>query len=248
MLELTTPKIEEAIGRLSFYWRDLELRVVADRITDAGTAELWFYHSNGTSDSLLNISKANLMSTTTMGQLAKRMQSHAANIPWVNLLTLLARSTIEYQRRGEPGVVIEPHEGQAVHPGYYLDPIVLKGVPSIIYGDKGSCKTTLALAFLGIMALGDHTNKFNLPVEQANVAILDWESNLALTEYNVSKLVFGDSVPWFALPYLRCKYPLCDDIERIGNFLYDKKTQVVLIDSLGQAAGSDKFDSTHLSF
>lgn len=243
MYELTTPVVTEAIGRISYHWKELDLRVVADRVTDEGTAELWFYHVNGNGDSLLEVAKANLLSSPTMVTLSKRMAKHSSDIPWSNLLTLVAKTTIEYQRRGEPGTIIEPHEGQAVHPGYYLDPIVLKGAPSIIYGDKGSCKTTLVLACLGIIALGDEDNKFNLPVERARVAILDWESNLSLTEYNVSKLIMGGSNQWFSLPYLRCKYPLCDDMERIGNFLHDNKTQVIAVDSLGQAAGSDKFDS-----
>ena len=36
---------------------------------------------------------------------------------------------------------------------------------------------------------------------------------------------------------------LTEDIDRIANFLHDNETNVILIDSLGQAAGSDRFDT-----
>jgi len=36
---------------------------------------------------------------------------------------------------------------------------------------------------------------------------------------------------------------MADDMERIGNFLAENKVELVLLDSLGQAAGSEKFDS-----
>jgi hypothetical protein len=57
-------------------------------------------------------------------------------------------------------------------------------------------------------------------------------------------LVEGKTIPYIEPAYLRCKQSLADDIERIANFIHEKRLDVVLIDSLGQAAGSDKFDSS----
>ncbi len=245
MLPYSEPKIDESIGRLTYLWPDLALKVVADRITDAGTAELWFYNNNGTGDTLLHTTKANLLSTSTMAGIAKRMKSHSEDVPWIPVLTCISAKTMEYSRRGEPGVVIEPSESEAVHPGYYIEPVIMKGVPNIIYGDKGVNKTTSCLTMLGIIALGsDDSSTGLISLNSAKVAMLDWQANKELTSYTVSRLVLGDTITWFALPYLRCKQPLADDIDRIANFLHDNQTQVVLIDSLGQAAGSDKFDTS----
>ncbi len=245
MFDFVNPAVTESIGRLTYLWEGLDLKVVADRITDSGTAELWFYHANGSTDSLLHTSKANLLSTSTMSSIGKRMAQHSADVPWTQVLTYIAAKTMEYSRRGEPGVEIEPTIGQAVHPGYYIEPVIMKGVPNIIYGDKGVNKTTLALTMMGLIWLGCNDSECGLvATESAKIAMLDWEVNESLTNYTLSRLIKGDTIPWFKLPYLHCKQNLIDDIDRIANFLHDKQAEVVLIDSLGQAAGSDRFDTS----
>lgn len=245
MLPFSEPKIDESISRLTYLWADLALKVVADRITDTGTAELWFYNNNGTGDTLLHTAKVNLLSTTTMSGLAKRMKNHSEDVPWTPILTYISAKSMEYSRRGEPGTIIEPSEEGAVHPGYYIEPVIMRGVNNTIYGDKGVNKTTLALTMLGIIALGCVDSDCGLIAnESRKVAMLDWEVNESLTNYTLSRLISGQSIPWYSLPYLRCRQPLVDDIDRIANFLHDKQAEIILIDSLGQAAGSDKFDSS----
>ena len=76
------PIVNQAINRLTYQWDGLDLLVEADRITDAGQAELWFYHNNDTGNKLLHIAKVNLLSSSTMTQLAKRMGNHSQDIPW----------------------------------------------------------------------------------------------------------------------------------------------------------------------
>ena len=248
MLPFTQPEITESINKLTFEWHDLELLVIADRITDSGSAELWFHHNNGTGRKLLHTTKVNLLSTATMNQVAKRLaQENSPDHPWHQILTKIAAVTMETRRKGEPGVTLQPIPGQVTHPGYWVEPIIMKGVPNIIFGDKGSNKTTLALMAMALLYAGadstDYSNcGFNAP-ERANVALLDWESTQELTLYTSSRLIEGGTVPYFELPYLRCRQTLADEIERVSNFVRDNKIQVVLIDSLGQAAGSDKYDT-----
>lgn len=244
MIEFTTPEVTESINKLIFYWPTLDLRVVADRITDAGTAELWFYHANNTGDSLLHTTKTNLLSTGTMGQIAKRMLQHSEDIPWTQVLTYISSHTMEYQRQGEPESIIEPDLENITHPGYFVEPIILKESPSVVHGDKGTNKTTLCLTLLGLVATNYTDSPTGLiPGSQTNVGLLDWESNQSLTRYTMARLVKGETTPFFRLPYLRCQQPLADDIERIANFIHQNNIHLVLIDSLGGAAGSDKFDS-----
>ncbi|MDP2731066.1 MAG: hypothetical protein Q8O55_11390 [Dehalococcoidales bacterium] len=239
------PVVNHAINRLTYQWDTLDLLVEADRITDAGQAELWFYHSNGTGNKLLHIAKVNLLSSSTMTQLSKRMLTHSADIPWEQALTFITKTTMEYQRQGEPAVLLQPVSAEALKPTYYIEPVIIKGVPNIIYGDKGVNKTTLSLTMLGLIEIGEEESSCELiPLHTTKTAMLDWESTEALTNYTLARLVEGKTLPYFELNYLRCKAPLADDIQRIGNFLHDCRAEVVLIDSLGKAAGSDKFDSS----
>ena len=244
-LEWVEPTITQAINRLSYHWDDLDLLVEADRITDAGQAELWFYHANGTGNKLLHIAKVNLLSSSTMTQLAKRMGTHSVDIPWEQALTFITKTTMEYQRQGEPALILQPVSAEAMKPVYYIEPVIVKGVPNIIYGDKGVNKTTLALMMMGLIEIGYMESPSELiPNHTAKTAMLDWEGTGSLTNYTLARLVEGNTIPYFELNYLRCKAPLSDDIDKIGNFLTDCRAEVVMIDSLGQAAGSDKFDST----
>jgi len=242
--EWIVPEVTESINKLIYSWPSLELKVIVDRITDAGVAELWFYHQNSTSDSLLHTTKTNLLSTSTMGQIAKRMSQHSEDIPWQQVLTYISSHTMETQRRGEEGILITPDITNITHPGYFVEPLILKGAPSVIYGDKGVNKTTLALALLGIIANNDCENPTELfATELANVGMLDWESNYTLTAYTLARLIKGGTIKSFRLPYLRCRQPLTDDLDHIAKFVDDYHINLLLIDSLGQAAGSDKFDS-----
>ena len=248
MLPFSQPDITDSINKLTFSWSDFELLVVADRITDEGSAELWFYHKNGNGNKLLHTTKVNLLSTSTMHQVAKRMADNQTDIPWQQILTKITATTMERRRQGEPGTTLQPTPGLFTHPGFWVEPVIMKGVPNVIFGDKGANKTTLALTALGLLAEGadsaDHSGcGFNAPV-RANVALLDWESTQDLTLYTTSRLITGDTIPYFELPYLRCRHTLADEIERVSNFITEHQTQVLLIDSLGQAAGSDKYDST----
>lgn len=240
----TEPTIAESITKLRYRWHDMDLLIEADRLTDAGTAELWFYHSNGHGDKLLHVAKVNLLSSTTMTQLGKRMITHSEDIPWTQILTCISSKTMEYQRRGEPGVVLKPSNPELNKPTFYIEPMIIRGVPNVIFGDKGVNKTTIALTMLGLIQVDWDTSPSGLrPLRKANTAMLDWEGTSELTNYTLARLVEGETIGYFEPAYLRCKQPLADDIERISNFLAESKTDVVLIDSLGQAAGSDKFDS-----
>lgn len=244
MIPFSNPAISESINRLTYNWADMDLIITADRIADAGNAELWFYHNNGSGRQLLNISKVNLLSTTTMAGVAKRMLSHSGDIPWQQVLTYIASTTIEYSRRGEPGVTLKPVSAEQNKPTYLVHPLIMEGVPNVIFGDKGVNKTTLGLLSIGLLSCGWDTSPSGLTGSaEIKGGILDWEGTKELTNYTLARLVEGGTFPYCEPEYLHCKIRLTDDIDRIGNWVVDHNIKFLLIDSLGAAAGSDKFDS-----
>ncbi len=242
-LKLGEPQIDEGIGSINYLWPDVGIEVEAKRLRDEGKAELWFFHRNGSGKKLLHVAEVNLLASATMTSLAKRMTVHGL-LPWAELLTDVTSKTMVFLRKGEPGIIIVPEMGKAVHPGYYLEPVIMRGVPNVIYGDKGVNKTILSLLFLGLITLGETTNPYGLTVhEPAKTGILDWESNKELTNYTLSRLIQGESVDYHTIAYLKCRQNLPDEIERIKDWTHKNNLDVVLLDSLGAAAGSDKYDS-----
>ena len=246
MLDFCEPKVSETINKLSFFWDSYELRVAADRLDSNGKAELWFYHCNGKSrDSLLHTTSVNLLSTPSLSQLVKRMQVNSGDIPWQQVLTFIARGSMEFLRRGEPGVILQPVPGTIYHPGYYIEPLLLKGLPNLIHGPKGAGKSTLGLTVLGICRNAVSDSQTGLIAdEEARVGILDWENDSQTTTFTISCLVEGETVPYFEPAYLRCTLPLAEDAQRIADWVSENRLSLVLIDSLGGAAGADAFDSS----
>lgn len=187
----------------------------------------------------------NFTSDATRKRLINTLTEKYPDWTWLPIIDELCRTVQNLSKAGEDDCLIQPYSPEGKHPGYYIEPVVMKGVPNVIYGDKGVNKTTLALTMLGVVVnqVADSTSGL-IATERANVALLDWENSSGLTDYTTSRLVEGETIPYFELPYLRCNLPLADDIERIGRFLYKYEVKLLMIDSLGKAAGSDSRDSS----
>jgi len=187
----------------------------------------------------------NFTSDVTRKRLINNLNEKYPDWQWLEKIDALCAKVQNLSKAGEDDTIIQPSDPRGKHPGYYIDPVIMKGVPNVIYGDKGVNKTTLCLAMLGIISNSVTDSPSGLTASSsAAIALLDWENNRDLTDYTTSRLVEGEAVPYFELPYLRCSLPMSDDMERIGNFLYKHKANLIMVDSLGKAAGSDSHDSS----
>ena len=187
----------------------------------------------------------NFTSDVTRKRLINTLNEKYPDWEWLQKIDALCAKVQSLSKTGEDDTIIQPSDPRGKHPGYYIEPIIMKGVPNVIYGDKGVNKTTLCLAMLGVISNTVKDSTFGLIAEDTTgIALLDWENNRDLTDYTTSRLVEGETIPYFELPYLRCSLPMSDDMERIGAFLYKHKATLVMVDSLGKAAGSDSHDSS----
>lgn len=258
---VTKPIIRKFLGGYEFMWcqgGEQVITLTARRVHEKSgdiTAEISIDHLYGETTSLISL-RVNLSVKRGRDEIVKRLIDLEiskqldetvgwVHINWTELIEQVAGEIIQREREGDPGLIIEPSEGTAQHPGYLIEPIITRNVANVIYGDKGVNKTTLGITLLGLVQTGGETNPIELDVKRKTiVGLLDWESTPELTQYTVSRLVSGGTVPSFKLPYLRCEQSLADDIERIGSWIANNKIELILIDSLGQAAGTDRFDSS----
>ncbi len=191
---------------------------------------------------LLPAAQFNLSAPRTRSEIANSLNEKNSAIPWREVIDYLCREIQEKAWTGDPGETIEiTDESETTRPTYLLEPMIMKGVPSVIFGDKGVHKTILSLLFSICIYLPWIDNPFDLVTNghKSVVGVLDWESDKSLTMYNVQRLLKGHEITYYQLNYRRCKLPLPDDIDQIANFLDDKGCDVVLIDSLGAAAGGE---------
>ena len=244
MTELTVGKPEITFGlhRNEFVWKSLELAVNAERITEEGTAELYFYHYNGTSRKLLHMGKANLLSSTMPREFIKSLSTRGMeNIDWQNVLTYIQRDTMEHLREGEPVTWLSSEYGQK-RPEYLLPPLFVKNAANIIYADKSSVKSLFMTLVDIALSLPWHNNNIGLNVSKndKNICLfLDWENDAEITGWQKECIIRGMGIGWCDIPYLHCSRPLVDSIEHIRTKVTEVKANVIIVDSLGMAVGDD---------
>jgi len=124
---------------------------------------------------------------------------------------------------------------------FLLEPVILKGVPNIIFGEKGVAKSTLSLVFYICLTLPWADNPLGLvaPKRSVKTLILDYELPGYIAQRNAKQLQEGMDLPAFPLYHRRCFAPLSDEIEQISNHINELGAECIIIDSLARACGSE---------
>lgn len=240
MIEYMPPEINESVNKISYKWNTMDLLISAERITDDGRAELWFYNEDKTNRHLLHIAKVNLLSTTTMNNVARRMKEHQDEIPWQQILTLVSAHTVEYKRHGEN--VIHLWTSQDVQrPEYLINPLIVKNYPNVIFGDPSSSKSIVAIILYQVLSLPWKENPLNItaPSRSIKCLYLDWETDSATVIWQTTLLERGTDIGILLMDYRQCAAPLVNDIEKINEAINNVQAEVIIIDSLGLAVGGD---------
>ena len=243
------PKVTELINGYLIEWADpvnLKAKVSRIRMPSDGQVkgELEIrYSMNGKSDVYLLVpTQFNFSSEPTRARLAKQLaEKLEQDIEWKEILDYLSQKIQELARAGEAYVEIFPVEN-APAPEQLLEGIIYKGVQNIIYGEKGVLKSTVAYLLAMCVTLPWHDNPLDLKVypETMRTLVLDWETDDSIFRYYVSRLQRGMSIPPCTLFYRRCSLPLADDVEAIQNHIEKIGAKLLIIDSLGAAAGGER--------
>lgn len=235
---MKAPAITEGIGFINYSWPELKLRVMVERMKDEGNAELSFYSANSSSDSLLHTARANLMSTTTMNSLARRLEKNSQGVPWDEVLTYITGKTMTIIRRGEPAVEIWPSEDDDLIPSYLLEPILYRNHPTVIFGEYSSLKSLTALVISYVVQLPYHDNELGLITqkEPTSCLYLDYEDDSSSFRRRWSALDRGFGKGATPIFYRRMTGTLSDSVEQLQKIIQDKNVGLVIVDSLGPAA------------
>ena len=232
------PATTEGAGFINYAWPGIGLRVLVERMRDEGYVELSFYSANKAGDSLLHTTRANLMSTTTMNSLAKRLEKNSQDIPWTEVMTFITGKTMEIIRRGEPAIEIWPSEDDDLLPSYLLEPILYLNHPTVIFGDYSSLKSLLALVICYVVQLPYYDNDLGLftKKESTQSLYLDYEDDPSSFRRRWSALERGLGRGSMSVLYRRMTGTLIDSVEQIQRIIHDKNVGLIIVDSLGPAA------------
>jgi len=235
---MNKPAVTEGMGFVNFAFRDLGLRVMAERISDEGSAELSFYSTNGTAESLLHTTKVNLLSTPSTITLVKRLERNSQDIPWTDVLTFITGKTLEIVRRVEPAEEIWPSDDDTLEVEYLLEPLLYLRHPAVIFGDYGSLKSMTALAIAYIVQLPYHNNNLGLitSIDAASCLYLDYEDDPSSFRRRWSALERGFGKGAMPILYRRMTGTVADSTEQVRQIIDSKDIKLLIVDSLGPAA------------
>lgn len=239
-LPFVAPKVTEAVGAVIYDWETYKLRIKADRIQPSGKAELWFFHVNGNGEELLHVADVNMMASTTMSGLVKRMQDNSSDAPWSEMLTYVTAKSVTISRRGEPVEELWTHE-DIVPPQYLVNPFIIENYPNIIFGDPGTFKSNLSLILAQVVMLPWKDNElgFDAPEHTHHVLYLDWETDRNTIQWQLKSIQNGMGLSTTYINYRRCSQPLAADLQAIAEAIKKTEAQLIIIDSLGLACSGE---------
>lgn len=192
-------------------------------------------------DGHLHNARFNLSGGTARGTLARTLAKRAntEDVDWEDLLEDFCRRVMAAEREGEP---IEKVGALPIPVGetYRLDPILPLDQVTILYGDGGTGKSTLAVAMSVAVQEGIALLERWIP-RKAPVLYLDWEAGRASINRRVRGIAMGAHIPSVVqIDYLNCRrrgalYSFAEDVARMvdaGGY------GLVVVDSVGMASGT----------
>lgn len=232
---MNEPKITPGFGLLLYEWADNGLSILIDRYDDKGKAEITLYLNNRT----LHRASVNLLATTTMSSLAKKMESYSTEIPWNDIFTYITVKTIDTARKGHPVEEIWPEKEDTLEAEYLIEPVLYLNHPSVLFGEYSSLKsfTSMLLAYIASSEYyEDGSLHFHMKKEPGTVLVLDYEDDKGSFRKRWSAINNGFGTPPIKLHYRRMTGALYDDVEFIKRYCDKNKVVLVVVDSLGPAA------------
>lgn len=197
---------------------------------------------NGKDAILLVPTQFNFSSEQTRTRFAKSLGDKLGlDIEWRAVFDYLGQKVQELARAGDSYLEIWTDQ-EAPPPEKWLDGILYKGVQNIIFGEKGVSKSTVAYTLAMCLALPWPDNPLGLSVPNRSIKslVLDWETDKDIFAYYSTRLRRGMGIPTCSLYYRRCTLPLIDDIEPIQAYIEATGADLLIIDSLGAAAGGER--------
>jgi len=242
---LNAPSVAKGVGFVNFAWPELKIRVMAEHVKDNGQAELSFYSMKDSKQLLLHRARVDLLSTSAISGLVKRLEKNDKNISWEDVLTYITEITTEMARKGEPAEEIWAAEGDTLTPSYLLEPLLYLNHPTVIFGDYGSCKSAFALVTAYTVQLPFKDNKLGLTTngESTKCLYLDYEDDPSSFRKRWSALERGFNTAPMPILYRRMTAALADSTDQLRRIVDDHGIKLLIVDSLGPAARGNLNDT-----
>lgn len=191
---------------------------------------------------LMHVARFNVLSSSARSSLAKlllsRTSAYFADFDWFDALEWLCQGVILAEQEGEAVVSVGNAPARSMHDKFLIEPLILKGQSSLLYGPGGSGKSLIALACGLSVATGLEILPGMLPAVQGNVLYLDWETEQAEINDRIQAIAAGAGFTPSGMFYRQCRRPLADEVETVSDIVAEHHVVLVIVDSAAFAMGS----------
>ncbi len=176
--------------------------------------------------------------TKAMSTLIRELEKDAEGRNWSGRLKQATYHVLEEYRKGEPIMKLDKKSAPD-RPPERITGIAYEGMPTLIYGDGGMGKSTLAVALGTLVQAGQPLGQsFN--VVKGNVLVLDYEASWEETWRRSNDVVAGMALDRQAMVHYRfCSAPLASEVEHLRAEIRAKDIDMVIVDSAGPACGGE---------
>lgn len=214
----------------TFQWPDLGIEAVVDRLIEEKTdirCELTVNSSHPTYGGRLYSGHLLLMGPNSRRDVRGQLLERFPELDWGGILEQLCLLARERYRRGEPVVdLLDVDPAQKSR--FIYEPFILENGITILYGDGAAAKSNLALRW-GV----------EVSLQRGAVLYLDWEDDAATHAERLRALMKGIGIeaPGYGVFYQRRSARIADSVREIRRVIAEKGISLVIVDSLGMAAG-----------
>jgi len=242
---MSKPKVTERIDGYNVIWeaedRNIHVTHLRQHSSDGRvTGEITILDTKG--NIIYPQSSVTFTADRTRDGLAKKLNDRDSREgrDWGDMINQLTLIVIKKAREGKPIEELWTNE-DAPDLEFLLEPLIVKGVPNVIFGDEGSTKSATSLICYTCLTLPwvDNPLGFTAPNRSIKTLILDYELPSSIAHRNIKEIQVGMGLPHFPLFHRECKAPLFTEVEQIANLMAEQRTECIIIDSQARASGGE---------
>jgi len=233
------PEIIKNILGYEFLWKEAKIKIFVKNLryeknSIHGAIRIETWEKNYKPH--LHQSNFNFSSITSKNYLMKDLYKYKDLTDWETIIEQLRVYTAMQFEQGEPVVVLDGN-GNMEMPKWILYPVVMEKQLTIMYGEGGIGKSTVALMMAAMMQEESIINSFKLEKKVKSILYLDYETSKEIINWQYRRILKGLGLSGLKILYRRCCLPLHHDENNIKEIIVENKVEVVIVDSAGIATG-----------